>query len=75
MSFLITKAAELTLQPWQYFLGGLFFGFVMGFYAGYKISQKHIEAYYQKKAIRNKAAQYNPTTGEFEWLSDRHVGR
>jgi hypothetical protein len=49
---------------------GIFFGFVflMGFFIGGTVSHWSTNAGWEEQAIEHNAAQYHPTTGEFEWV-------
>ena len=46
----------------------LFTGFILGCTLGGLIGHNINVDYYQRKAIEHNAAQYNPDTGQFEWL-------
>jgi len=42
----------------------------LGIFIGYGIATKVEQSDWERKAIQHNAAQYNPTTGKFEWLDN-----
>jgi hypothetical protein len=52
---------------------GFFIGILFGILIAMPLEYYLQASRYQRQAIQHKAAQYNPTTGKFEWL-DKSIG-
>jgi hypothetical protein len=49
--------------------------FIFGFAIGLIVSYVQSDIYWKSQAIEHNAAQYHPTTGEFEWVLPADEGK